>query len=73
MNGLGNIELRGQRSYLFDFEKPDALQIKEAVGDVVLINDFNNNELRALIYLNGFSKTQATKCILSCSPPLKKL
>ena len=54
LNGLGNIELRGQRSYLFDFEKPDALQIKEAVGDVVLINDFNNNELRALIYLNGF-------------------
>jgi len=54
LNGLGNIELRGQRSYLFDFEKPDELQIKEAVGDVVLINDFNNNELRALIYLNGF-------------------
>ena len=54
LNGLGNIELRGQRSYLFDFEKPDELQIKEAVGDVVLINDFDNNELRALIYLNGF-------------------
>ena len=54
LNGLGNIELRGQRSYLFDFEKPDELQIKDAVGDVVLINDFNNNELRALIYLNGF-------------------
>ena len=54
LNGLGNIELRGQRSYLFDFEKPDQLQIKEAVGDVVLINDFNNNELRALIYLSGF-------------------
>ena len=54
LNGLGNIELRGQRSYLFDFEKPDGLQIKEAVEDVVLIDDFNNNELRALIYLNGF-------------------
>ena len=54
LNGLGNIELRGQRSYLFDFEKPDELQINEAIGDVVLINDFNNNELRALIYLNGF-------------------
>ena len=54
LNGLGNIELRGQRSYLFDFEKPDEVQIKDAVEDVVLINDFNNNELRALIYLNGF-------------------
>ena len=26
----------------------------QAVGDVVLIEDFTNNELRALIYLNGF-------------------
>ena len=54
LNGVGNIELRGVRSYLFDFEKPDDLQIKEAVKNVVLINDFNNNELRALIYLTGF-------------------
>ena len=54
LNGLGNIELRGERSYLFDFEKPDETEIKEAVNDVVLIDDFNNNELRALIYLNGF-------------------
>ncbi len=54
LNGLGNIELRGERSYLFDFEKPNEAQIKEAVEDVVLIDDFNNNELRALIYLNGF-------------------
>ncbi len=54
LNGLGNIELRGERSYLFDFEKPNEAQIEEAVEDVVLIDDFNNNELRALIYLNGF-------------------
>ena len=54
MNGLGNIELRGERSYLFDFEKPNELQIKAAIDDVVLINDFSNNELRALIYLIGF-------------------
>jgi two-component system nitrogen regulation sensor histidine kinase NtrY len=54
LNGLGNIELRGERSYLFDFEKPNELQIKAAIDDVVLINDFNNNELRALIYLIGF-------------------
>ena len=54
LNGLGNIELRGERSYLFDFEKPNELQIKAAIDDVVLITDFNNNELRALIYLIGF-------------------
>ena len=54
LNGLGNIELRGERSYLFDFEKPNESQIKEAIKDVVLIDDFNNNELRALLYLNGF-------------------
>jgi two-component system nitrogen regulation sensor histidine kinase NtrY len=54
INGLGNIELRGERSYLFDFEKPNELQIKESIKDVVLIDDFNNNELRALLYLNGF-------------------
>jgi len=54
LNGTGNIELRGERSYLFDFEKPDEKKIINSVKEVVLINDFNNNELRALIYLNGF-------------------
>ena len=54
LNGSGNIELRGERSYLFDFEKPDEKKIKRAITDVVLINDFNNNELRALLYLKGF-------------------
>ena len=55
LDGSGNIELRGERSYLFDFEKPDEREIKRAVTDVVLINDFNNNELRALLYLKGFA------------------
>ena len=54
INGSGNIEFRGERSYLFDFEKPSDEKIKESILDVVLINDFNNNELRALVYLNGF-------------------
>ncbi len=54
LNGSGDIELRGERSYLFDFERPDDKQIKEAIRDVILIDDFNNNELRALIFLNGF-------------------
>ena len=54
LNGDGNIELRGERSYLFGFEKPTQQQIQEAIRDIVLISDFNNNELRALTFLNGF-------------------
>ena len=54
LNGSGNIESRGERSYLFDFEKPVEQQLKQAVSEVVLIDDFDNNELRALIYLKGF-------------------
>ena len=54
LNGEGNIELRGERSYLFGFEKPTQQQIQEAIIDIVLISDFNNNELRALTFLNGF-------------------
>ena len=54
LNGSGDIELRGERSYLFDFEKPDKRDMDSAVSQVVLIDDFINNELRALIFLNGF-------------------
>jgi len=54
LNGSGNIELRGERSYLFDFEKPDEQNLNLAISDVLLIDDFNNNELRALVYLEGF-------------------
>jgi len=54
LNGFGEIELRGERSYLFDFEKPKKQEIEASIKEVVLINDFDNNELRALIYLIGF-------------------
>ena len=54
LNGSGEIELRGERSYLFDFEKPNESNINDAASDVVLIDDFDNNELRALFFLNGF-------------------
>ena len=54
LDGSGNIELRGERSYLFDFEKPDQQDLNLAVSDVLLIDDFDNNELRALVYLEGF-------------------
>ena len=54
LDGSGNIELRGERSYLFDFEKPSEQDLSQALTDSVLIDDFNNNELRALIHLKGF-------------------
>ncbi len=54
LNGSGEIELRGERSYLFDFEKPNERNINDAASDVVLIDDFDNNELRALFFLTGF-------------------
>ena len=54
LNGSGEIELRGERSYLFDFEKPNERNLNDAASDVVLIDDFDNNELRALFFLNGF-------------------
>ena len=54
LNGSGEIELRGERSYLFDFEKPKKQEIEASIKEVVLINDFDNNELRALIFLIGF-------------------
>ena len=43
-----------ERSYLFDFEKPTEKDIISAASDVVLIDDFDNNELRALSFLGGF-------------------
>jgi len=54
LNADGNIELRGERSYLFGFEKPTQQEIQEAIRDIVLVSDFNNNELRALTFLNGY-------------------
>ena len=54
INGQGELILRGHRSYLFDYEKPDPGQIDVAIKSVVLIEDWQNNELRALAYLAGF-------------------
>ncbi|MEM6618354.1 MAG: PAS domain-containing sensor histidine kinase, partial [Pseudomonadota bacterium] len=52
IDGAGEIVARGDRSYLFDFELPtrDALGRAEA-GSVVVIQDWDNNEFRALMRL----------------------
>lgn len=54
INGQGELILRGHRSYLFDYEKPDPSKIDASLQAVVLIEDWQNNELRALAYLSGF-------------------
>ncbi len=49
IDGVGDIRVRGERSYLFDFEKPSEASFAAAAEDVVLIEDWDNNELRALV------------------------
>ncbi|WP_371153947.1 ATP-binding protein [Jannaschia sp. 2305UL9-9] len=56
IDGLGDIRARGDRSYLFDFEPVTAAQLARAQsGEVVLIEDKEINEFRALIHLNAFA------------------
>ena len=52
----GSLRLRGEKSYLFDFEKISDDDLKFAsVGDVVIIEDWPNNEFRALVKIDGFA------------------
>lgn len=55
VDGGGEIRARGERSYLFDFEKPTAEEMARAkAGETVLIEDWDNNEFRALKMLEAF-------------------
>lgn len=55
IDGQGEIRARGLRSYLFDFEKPRPEQIDQAhENGILIIEDWNNNEFRALVPLNAF-------------------
>ena len=55
IDGTGEIRARGERSYLFDFEAPGAEQIEQAADtEVVIIEDWANNEFRALVQLDAF-------------------
>ena len=54
ITATGVLKIRGEKSYLFDFEKPSAAQIMRAkAGEVVLIQDWPNSELRALVGLKN--------------------
>jgi len=51
----GEMKLRGDKSYLFDFEAPSLAQVAQAeAGEVVMIPDWPNSELRALVDLPGY-------------------
>ena len=55
IDGAGEIRARGERSYLFDYEKPPSDRIAAAAdGGPVLIEDWANNEFRALVRLESF-------------------
>ncbi|MCC6304053.1 MAG: PAS domain-containing sensor histidine kinase [Rhodobacteraceae bacterium] len=55
IDGGGQIRARGERSYLFDFEAPEAAAIERARGgETVVIQDWAGNEFRALVNLAAF-------------------
>ncbi len=55
VDGGGEIRARGDRSYLFDFERPsDEAFATAANGELVLIEDRAVNEFRALLRLEAF-------------------
>jgi len=50
----GTLLLRGERSYLFDFIRPEPADLARAAeGELVLIRDWPNSEFRALVPLEG--------------------
>ena len=55
IDGAGEIRARGERSYLFDYERPtpDIFALANETG-VALVQDWDNNELRALTPLRAF-------------------
>ena len=55
IDATGEIRARGDRSYLFNFEQPEPEQIAAAgTTDVQLVEDWANNEFRAIVRLNSF-------------------
>ena len=55
IDGTGEIRARGDRSYLFDFEKPDEQSLARAAGgETMIIEDLDTDEFRALLQLSSF-------------------
>lgn len=55
IDGTAKLRARGERSYLFDFEQPSPTEMATAEsGEIVIIQDWDNNEFRALLRLSLF-------------------
>lgn len=55
VDGTGELLARGDRSYLFDFERPTDAQVSAARDEgFIIIRDLEQNELRALVHLDAF-------------------
>ena len=50
----GKIKLRGFRNYAFDYDEPETVLFDTSLKQVQIIDDWKNNEMRALIYIDGF-------------------
>ncbi len=56
VDGTGALKTRGERSYLFDFETLNPEQLAQAkTGEIVAIQDWSNDEFRALVHLDAFA------------------
>ncbi|WP_074218967.1 PAS domain-containing sensor histidine kinase [Rhodovulum sp. ES.010] len=56
IDGGGEIKARGERSYLFDYEQPAPAEIARAAeGETVILEDWDNNEFRALLSLDAYA------------------
>ena len=55
IDSAGTIRARGEGSYLFDYEQPSEEDLTRAnAGETVLIEDWVNNEFRALVRLSAY-------------------
>jgi two-component system nitrogen regulation sensor histidine kinase NtrY len=55
IDSVSELVARGDRSYLFDYEAPTSSDINQADnGDTVIIQDWDNNEFRALLKLPNY-------------------
>ena len=56
VDGTGSLKTLGDRSYLFDFEPLSSDQLtRSKAGEVVVIQDWPNDEFRALVHLDAFA------------------
>jgi two-component system nitrogen regulation sensor histidine kinase NtrY len=56
IDGDGQLRSRGERSYLFHYAAPSPEDIERATsGEVVIIQDWEDNEFRALLQLTAFA------------------